>query len=58
MNEANQQPLDYYLLPRIDLPSAKIRLALDNGLFLDAYRFDTLDAFFHLASRVPIRSAA
>ena len=58
MDEANQQPLDYYLLPRIDLPSAKIRLALDNGLFLDAYRFDTLEAFFHLAGRVAIRSAA
>ena len=58
MDQSNRQPLDYYLLPRIDVGSAKIRLAEDNSISLDAFRFETLDGFFHLASRVVIRSAA
>jgi len=58
MNEANQQVLDYYLLPRIDMESSKIRLAEENGVFLDVYRFDTLDSFFYFTGRTPIRSVA
>lgn len=58
MNADNSARLDYYLLPRIDIASSKIRLAEDNGLFLDAYRFETLDALFNLASRNNIRSVA
>jgi DNA invertase Pin-like site-specific DNA recombinase len=58
MNADNSAILDYYLLPRIDIASSRLRLAEDNGLHLDAYRFDTLDALFNLASRSNIRSAA
>lgn len=58
MEPDNQAVLDYYLLPRIDMPSASVRLAEENGVFLDAYRFETLDGFFHLATRASIRSAA
>lgn len=58
MEPDNRSVLDYYLLPRIDMPSPSIRLCEDNGLFLDAYRFDTLDGFFRLSARTSIRSAA
>jgi hypothetical protein len=46
MDPANQTPLDYYLLPRIDLEKAKIQLAEANGLGFDGYRFDTLDHLY------------
>jgi DNA invertase Pin-like site-specific DNA recombinase len=58
MDAQNREPLDYYLLPRIDISVPKIRLAEDNGIFLDAYRFDSLDYFFRLASRIAVRAAA
>lgn len=58
MDADNQSAMDYYLLPRIDMPERAVRLAEDNGLSLDAYRFDTLDGFFHLAARTSIRTAA
>jgi DNA invertase Pin-like site-specific DNA recombinase len=58
MDAENRDRLDYYLLPKIDMPAAKISLAEENGIYLDAYRFDSLDYFFTLASRTNIRSAA
>lgn len=38
--------------------SANLRLAPENGILLDAYRFDTLDALFELSRRVPLKVAA
>jgi hypothetical protein len=35
-----------------------MRLAPENGILLDAHRFDTLDAFVELTKRVPLRVAA
>jgi len=35
-----------------------LRVAEENGLYLDAYRFDTLDYFLHLAERINIEEAA
>lgn len=58
MNRGNREVLDYYLLPRIDVAAAKLRMAEENGLYLDAYRVDTLGPFFRLSARVPIRRAA
>jgi hypothetical protein len=58
MDAQNREPLDYYLLPRIDISAPKIRLAEDNGIFLDAYRFDSLDYFSRLASRIAVPVAA
>lgn len=58
MDAANDQAKDYYVLPRLDMREAVLRLAEYNGLSLDAYRFDTLDQFFRLTARVPIRMAA
>jgi hypothetical protein len=37
---------------------ATLRLADFNGLSLDAYRFDTLEFFYRLTARVPLRAAA
>ena len=58
MDASNQQPLDYYLLPALDMENPQLRLAEDNGLALDAYRFDDLEPFFLLTERVPIREVA
>ena len=58
MDEDNQRPLDYYLLPAIDIENPKMRLKENNGLALDAYRFDDLEIFFMLTERSPIREAA
>lgn len=58
MDDTNQQMLDYYLLPRVDMENPRIRLAEENGVFLDAYRVDSLDLFFRLTERTRIRSAA
>jgi hypothetical protein len=58
MNQANKFPLDYYLLPLIDIKNEKIRFAEDNGVVLDTYRFETLDFFFGMAERIKIPVAA
>lgn len=58
MDSLNRVPLDYYLFPRIDRLSEKLRLAEDNALGLDAYRFDDLDLLYDIARPIPIREAA
>jgi hypothetical protein len=54
MNQPNREPLDYYLLPRIDMTEPRLRLAEENGVSLDSYRFDSLDVFYRLAERTEI----
>jgi len=51
MNQMNSAILDYYLLPRFEMEVDRVALAENNGLALDAYRFDTLDMLFELAAR-------
>ena len=51
MDRLNKTPLDYYLLPRIDMTMPKIRLAEHNGVSLDSYRFESLEMLFELAAR-------
>lgn len=58
MDAENRTPLDYYLLPRIDITTGKLKLSEDNGLALDAYRFDSLDRFFESLAPVAITEAA
>lgn len=58
MDSNNKHPLDYYLLPALDIENPRIRLAEQNGLALDAYRFDELEPFFMLTERAPVREAA
>jgi hypothetical protein len=58
MDSLNRAPLDYYLFPRIDRLSEKVRLAEDNAFGLDAYRFDDLDLLYDIARPIPICEAA
>lgn len=58
MDRGNVSPLDYYLLPRLDMTEPKLRLAENNGLSLDGYRFETLDFLFSLAARAQFEEAA
>ena len=55
---SNQQPLDYYLLPSIDMNTSRIRMSEDNALSLDAYRFETLDFLYSMAAHTSFREAA
>ena len=52
----NEQPLDYYLLPHIDIKASRLRIAQRTAIFLDAYRCDTLRRFFHISARTRLRS--
>jgi DNA invertase Pin-like site-specific DNA recombinase len=58
MDRMNRHPLDYYLFPRIDVATSRLRLAEDNGLGLDAYRFERLDYLYHIAAPVRLPEAA
>lgn len=58
MDAENQVPLDYYLLPRLDMTLPRLKLAEHNGLSLDAYRFETLDPLFGMAARVSLLEVA
>ncbi|PNU02364.1 recombinase family protein [Novosphingobium guangzhouense] len=58
MNEANEAVRDYYVLPRLTLEAALLRLCEHNGLSLDAFQFPTADPVWRMAARVPVRRAA
>ena len=58
MDESNERPVDYYLLPIMDISSPRLMLCETNGAFLDTYQFDTLDFFTTLAARHRIEVAA
>ena len=58
MDESNEEPLDYYLLPALDIENPKLRLASSNGIALDMYRFDDLEDFFSLTKRAYLSEAA
>lgn len=57
MEPDNRQALDYYLLPKLDFPVDRVRMAEENGLHLDAYRTNSLDQFLELTARTTIRRA-
>ncbi|WP_281253605.1 recombinase family protein [Octadecabacter ascidiaceicola] len=58
MDQANETPLDYYLLPTEDMTLPKLRLSENNGLSLDAYRYDDLTHFFTMCERTSILEVA
>jgi hypothetical protein len=58
LDAANEVPLDYYLLPRLDFGLPRISLADHNRLELDTYRFDNLDYLYGMAERGRIRRVA
>ena len=58
MDATNETIRDYYLLPAIDMTWENLRIAEANGIYLDVYRFDTLDYFFGMAERVKLEEVA
>lgn len=54
----NQEILDYYLFPGIEILWNRLRLAPDNGVALDLYRFDNLNFFMNLARLTDVEEAA
>ncbi len=58
MDGANEAAHDYYLLPLPILDTNRLRLAEQNGLILDAFRFDSLEYFFAMAERARISELA
>lgn len=51
----NEDILDYYVFPQIETLTAHVRLAGENGIKLDSYRFDNLEFFLSMARRVRIK---
>jgi DNA invertase Pin-like site-specific DNA recombinase len=58
LDRSNERPLDYYILPSIDMNTNRIRMAEDNALSLDAYRFESLDFLYSMAAQTSFREAA
>lgn len=58
MDEWNKAPMDYYIIPALDVENPQIRLAENNSLALDAYRFDDLEEFYLLTQNVSILEVA
>jgi DNA invertase Pin-like site-specific DNA recombinase len=58
MDATNEGIRDYYLLPAIDMTWENLRVAEENGVYLDSYRFETLDYFLGMAERIKLEEAA
>jgi DNA invertase Pin-like site-specific DNA recombinase len=54
----NEDILDYFILPSVDVLWKRLRLASENGVGLDLYRFDNLKYFVALARRTSVESVA
>jgi hypothetical protein len=64
MDRENREPMDYYILPRIDIPSVaciderkRLKLYERNGAHLDVYRFSSLDSFVQMIRPVKVLEA-
>ena len=51
LDAANTQELDYYLLPRLDLPEQEIRVSNKNSADFECFRFDDLNFFYGMSER-------
>jgi DNA invertase Pin-like site-specific DNA recombinase len=58
MDAANAAPLDYFIFPALDASPGRLRLREENGIYVDAYRFDTLDFFYGIAEQVRVEEVA
>ncbi len=58
MDFDNAQALDYYLLPAIDRGPSVLCVREENGVYIDAYRFDSLNFFYGMAEQVTVGVAA
>jgi DNA invertase Pin-like site-specific DNA recombinase len=59
MDRENREPMDYYILPRIEIcrlpridERERLKLYERNGAALDVYRFSSLDSFFQMVRPV------
>jgi DNA invertase Pin-like site-specific DNA recombinase len=58
LSSGNEEALDYYLLPRLDFGTTGIRLAEQNSMELESYRFDSLDYFYGMGAQTKLRRVA
>jgi DNA invertase Pin-like site-specific DNA recombinase len=58
LKQGNEEILDYYLLPGADALAQRLRLAPENNIVLDVYRFENLNFLMSMARRVAIEEAA
>ena len=58
LQPGNEEILDYYLLPRLDVLTERLSLRPENGLILDVYRFNNLNFFMEMAQRARVEGAA
>jgi hypothetical protein len=58
LKPGNDEILDYYLMPRIDVLQERMNLKRHNGLIWDVYRFENLNFFMDLAKRARVEEAA
>lgn len=58
MDSDNSDIRDYYILPYLDIKDSKLLTSDYNGIFLDAYRYDSLDYFFSLTESINIEKIA
>jgi DNA invertase Pin-like site-specific DNA recombinase len=54
LNEANQAELDYFLLPKLDLPEKSLNILSHRESSLDCFRFDTLGFLYGMAARTAV----
>ena len=58
LQPGNEEILDYYLLPRLDVLTERLSLRPDNGLIMDVYRFNNLNFFMDMAHRARVEGTA
>lgn len=58
MDDKNTEPIDYYILPSIDIMQPRLRLLERNPFGLEAYRFPSLEFFLKLTQRIKLEDAA
>jgi hypothetical protein len=58
MDAPNRAALDYYVLPSLDVGDVRLQIKEDNGIFLDSYRFDSLDFVLEMAQPIRTEDAA
>lgn len=58
LKPGNEDIMDYYLMPRIDVLRERLNRKPHNGLIWDVYRFQNLNFFMELARRARIEEAA
>jgi DNA invertase Pin-like site-specific DNA recombinase len=58
LQPGNEEVLDYFLFPRLDVLTERLSLKPENGLVLDVHRFNNLNFFMEMAERARIERTA